>query len=125
MKPERMIGFVLLVGGVGLICWTAWSVYQVFSGLTTPPAVIDIDLKPISLPAGVTAPGAEPVEFDLLPAETVNRTTNMVVHLVLMGFLSAAGAKLANIGANLLRVVRVYLRESQVLAQMKPEDKPA
>ena len=123
MNAEKIIGFVLLVGGVGLVLWSVWSVYQVFSGQITPPMVVNFELKPISLPMNSSVPGIEmePLELDMFPTETMNQTTNMVLYLVLMGFISTAGAKLANVGANLLRVMRVYLREGKILEQLKTE----
>lgn len=124
MNTERVTGYILLVIGVGMVIYATWSVYRVFTGQVVPPSVIRLEAKPLTIPLSTSVPGleAEPVELDFLPVETIALTTNMAVHLLLMGFLSLAGGRLANIGAGLLRPVRVYLKESRVLEQLKPEE---
>ncbi|MCJ7827541.1 hypothetical protein MUP65_00135 [Patescibacteria group bacterium] len=114
----------MLVGGVGLILWSAWSTYQVYTGQQEAPTVFKISAEPISLPVPSQVPGMEvdPIELDFFPTEMIGQTTNMAIYLVLMGFLSLAGGRLASVGAKLLQTVKVYLRESKVLAEVKPTE---
>lgn len=122
---EKVIGYVLLVVGVGVIVFSAFNVYGVFTKRISPiqlfsfPAVT-VDLgKAISgnLPkelqnAQKDNPAQPPVE--LIPADMLNLTSNITAHVILMGFLVGIGHKLSSLGVQLLRPVTVKISNKEI-----------
>ncbi len=110
------------------------SVYQVFTGKQEPPKVFSLlaptlDLSAltpksssIKLPEGVSLPegGSLPSEislsgdslgqmpkFEIIPAKAFNQIINMSVYLLLMGFISSLGSKVAFIGVRMIKDIVV------------------
>lgn len=121
---ERIVGYILLVFGVGIILFSAWNVYGVFTKKIQPVQLfgfkgIGIDMGQIisnSLPrelsslAGTSAQPAQKTE--IIPAEMLNGLSNIMAQIILMGFIGGVGMKLASLGVMLLRPVEVKMKES-------------
>lgn len=135
MNSEKIIGYLLLTVGVGIIIVSTFSLYQVFSGQQKPPQVVQFEVPTISLPAqqsfqidlpegmelpeGITLPGlekqpAEGQEFKLLPDEAVNSLINMFIYLMLMGFIASSGVKIASIGIKMIKDIKVEIKEEKI-----------
>ena len=127
---ERVSGYLLLIGGIALITFAVVNVYFVFTDQMKPFPLFDfpsigIDLSSateISLSqelqdSGVTIGDAENQTQELLPGEVLSQTSNIIAHLILMGFLVNAGYKLASLGTQLLRpiVVKVKPNSNSIL----------
>ena len=135
MNTEKIIGYVLLVVGIGIIISSAFSVYQVFTGQKTPPQVVSFEAPSITLPGqqafeielpegmelpeGVSLPKTsasqgKPQELKILPDEMINQISNMSLHFLLMGFLVSVGAKIASIGTKMAKEIKVVIKEEKI-----------
>lgn len=128
----KVTGYGLLVIGIGLIVWATISVYGVFTGRAAPYKLFEFDGIGLDLSSLVPAPTIDssqppevrglPTEYgpqvpssqktEVVPPNLLNDTTNVFFHLVLMGFVSGAGFKIASLGTQLVRPVKVNLHES-------------
>lgn len=126
----KISGYTLLVIGIALIAWSVLSVYQVFTGKASAYKLfafdgIGLDLSALvgtqqvntsglpdnfELPARYLETGEAP-KTELVPSNLLNDTTNVIFHLMLMGFVASGGFKIASIGTMLVRPVKVTLRE--------------
>lgn len=118
---EKIIGYVLLAMGVGIILFSAGSVYGVFTKKIQPVQLfgfggIGVDMGQIinnALPKEL-APltGSQPTQkTEIIPAEMLNSLLNIMAEIILMGFVGGAGYKLASLGVMLLRPVEVKVKE--------------
>ena len=118
---EKASGFVLLIVGIVIIILSAFSVFSVFSGKMEPvnlfsfPAIsldasnlIGSDAPPEAREA-LKASGQAP-KLELIPADILNKTSNTMAHLLLMGFIASVGYKIGSLGAMLARPVVVKLK---------------
>lgn len=110
---EKWVGYSLLGVGLLIIVLAAFSVYQVFFGGAKPVQIFDFpaiglsvsDLVSQPIPGVATGPNAPKAE--LIPASVLNDTSNVIAHLLLMGFMVSVGSKIASLGVNLVRPIVV------------------
>ena len=126
---ERIIGYILLTLGILVIIFSGLSVYSVFTGRAKPIEIfhfqsISIDLSQMvkeNLPPEATKfmqqgqIRSKPTE--LLSADVLNDTSNILAHLMLMGFLVSVGFKLAQLGTYLIRPIVVKLKAKEMTAE--------
>ena len=117
---DRIIGYILFVAGILIILYSAFSVYRVFTKGFEPVRLFDfqgIGLDASSLigsdlsteqKALLNQSGAQS-KLEIIPANLINQTSNVMAHLLLMGFLASVGYKIANLGILMLRPVVVKL----------------
>lgn len=119
---EKIVGYVLLGIGIVLILLSLFNIYQVFTGGAKPVQVfqfggISLDIASAltgSLPAELTRGAklqAQPME--VIPAEMLNGVANLSAHVFFMSFIAGVGQRLATIGAQLLRPIKVALKEEK------------
>jgi hypothetical protein len=108
VKNERLTGFILLFVGLLLIIGALHLVYCVFTGITSPPEMFKIQSISLSIPSGT----GSPVSIELLSGEVVSKFVNMTVWYILMLFVLSAGGKIAGLGVELLRVIKVVVKGS-------------
>ncbi|MBN1262914.1 MAG: hypothetical protein JW991_01000 [Candidatus Pacebacteria bacterium] len=136
MNSEKLAGYLLLAVGLGVIVASAFSIYQVFTGLKTPPEVFSFEAPGITLPGqqnyqirlpegyelperfSLSDPGEKspPQELKLLPDEVVNGLVNMSIYLLLMGFLSSVGFKIAALGIKLVKEIKMVVSQDRIRA---------
>lgn len=107
---NKITGYILLVIGIAVIIFATFSVYSVFNGRSTPYNLFQFDGVSIpvsSLLGPEMASVSNAPDIELLKADVLNSTTNTIFHLLLMGFISSIGYKIAIIGANLVRPIVV------------------
>lgn len=130
MNSEKIIGYLLLALGIGIIIASTFSLYQVFTGQKIAPEVFQFEAPTISLPTtqqlqlpqdmelpeGFSFPQAEAQsqEFKVLPDEAINNLSNMFIYLLLMGFIASSGAKIATIGTKMAKDIKVVVKEEKV-----------
>ena len=118
---NKIIGYLLLIAGIVIIVFSSFSVYSVFTGKTQPIPLFDS--SGISLDLGSLLGNQMPLELDgvqkptlpsseLIKPELINKPLNLSTHLFLMGFLVNAGFKISSLGNQLLRPIKVKLKES-------------
>lgn len=112
---EKIAGYILLVSGILVIAFAAWSVFSVFTKKSTPVQLFSF--SGISLDASKLTGGAVPQskdsQMELIPSSLLNDTSNIFAHLFLMGFIAGIGHKIASLGVMLLRPVEVKVRTKE------------
>lgn len=142
MSGVKIGGTILIVCGVGFIVAATFFTYRVFSGVQNPPQVFQLQSPEISLPSastyqlqlpeglelpeGFSLPTAEknPVEsskLKLVPDELINGIANMSIYLLLMGFITSSGAKIANIGVKMVKDIKVEIKEEKIKTALKTQ----
>jgi hypothetical protein len=111
---EKVIGYMLLATGVATIIFTLFSVYRVFTNQTPPVQLFDFSSINIDLGRALNLPVApdQDLSQELVESDMINHPMNIFAHLLLMGFVSTIGFKLASLGVMLLRPIKVHLKES-------------
>jgi len=97
----KIVGYLLLVTGLGVILFAVLSGYSAFAKKSIPLKFFN--LAGISIQANKQA-GIPAME--IVPKTTINEVANLAAYLALMGFLINAGYKVALLGVGLLRPVR-------------------
>ena len=113
---EKITGYVLLGVGLVVILASALNIYLIFIGQAHPVQIfnfsgINLDL---STALGLPSTGLKTAPSELVSPALLNDTTNLFVHLFLVGFFVNVGAKIATLGIELLRPVVVKLKEKTV-----------
>lgn len=122
---EKIIGYLLLILGIGIIIYSAISVYRVFTNKAKPVALFNF--PPISLDLGSSLTASLPPELkqalnqqplpsqktEIFPAEILNSNMNIFAHLILMGFMASIGFKIASLGVMFLRPIVVKLKAKE------------
>lgn len=129
------MGYLLIILGVAVIAFAAANVYLVFTKQADPISLfeftgIELDLSQatqVNLPselqeAGIEITNQPSQKQEILPAGMLNATSNLLAHIVLMGFVVNVGYKIATIGTELVRpiIVKVRPNKSSILV---PRDK--
>jgi len=133
---EKIIGYILLVLGFIIIAYAGISTYFVFTGRMEPInlfAFPGISMDPAQFLQNSSLP--IPREYlqnttktEIIPAEMINRTSNIFAYIFLMGFLVTVGYKIASVGAMLVRPIVVHLKSKEASVtdaeeQVKPSEK--
>ena len=117
---EKIVGYILIILGIGVIIYSAFDVYLVFTGKKT--AITPFKLAGVSLDLGGFVGGAEQqqelktsgatLKSELLAPEVLNQPLNLTAHLLLAGFMASIGYKLSSLGVMLVRPIKVNLKTS-------------
>jgi hypothetical protein len=121
---EKIIGYILLVIGIITILSSALSVYQVFAKKGQPIQLFSfpsISVDATDLLGGDLPPAQRELaqkqlgqaKIDILPADILNKTSNIIAHLLVMGFIVNVGFKLASLGVMMIRPIKVQLNEQK------------
>lgn len=106
MRGEKAAGYTLLSIGLALVAASLYLLLTVFLGYATPPEIIeetDIAAEvPVSTPYGEAT-----VKMDL---GFVAKALNMGFWYLLCIALTSVGAKVAGLGVNLLRRVKIEVK---------------
>ena len=105
---NKIIGYLLLVIGLGLVFFAFTGMYQTF--VNKKPVVQVLQLKPLAIN---TQYGRVEMQADV-----INQTLNFVLFALFMLFLAAVGSKVAGIGNNLVKTERLC----ETLLLLKRED---
>ncbi|MCG2727507.1 MAG: hypothetical protein L6244_02505 [Candidatus Methanoperedenaceae archaeon] len=107
IKDYKAVGYALLIAGLILIIWAVYSMYNVYTGATPPPSVIEMKSVTISLPTGENAP---PIQTELISGSDSSKLVNMGLWFVLMTFVASAGGRISGIGVKLIREIKVEVK---------------
>jgi len=132
---EKVAGYLLLIAGVMIILFCGVNVYMVFTNklemvnvFRFPGIFIDskqlvntpeIDTSELTdeqarmVESMIENREKEDSQIEILPGVILNRTSNLIAHVVLMGFLASIGYKLASLGVLMLRPIVVKLKEKK------------
>jgi len=104
MKDEKIVGYVLLAIGIAMIFFSVYQMVQVFTGASPPPNLFNFsDIR-------LTMPG-ETESSLLISGEELNKLAAMVFWYMLMFFIMYAGGKIASLGVNMIREIKVEVKE--------------
>lgn len=106
-KDYKTVGYGLLIAGLVLIIWAVYSMYNVYTGATPPPPVVNMNSVTISLP---TAAGVPPVQTELISGKESSKLTNMGIWFTLMYFIASAGGRIGGLGTKLIREIKVEVK---------------
>ena len=107
VTTDKIIGYVLLVVGLILIIFAAYSMLDVFIGTREPPSILKINSITISVPVGL---GAPPEKIELLSGTDVSKIANLGLWYILMFFFASIGSKIGGLGVQLIREIKVVVK---------------
>lgn len=109
VNVEKIIGYLLLLIGLSVIVFSAFSVINVFKGRSQPYNLFSLPAISMNLSklAGQPVPPEANLEQELVAADIINKPTNLIAHLLFMGFITTVGFKIAQLGIMLVRPVKV------------------
>jgi len=120
MMGGKILGYFLISAGILILLSSAVSVYLVFTKQAKPVQLFDfpaISLDPNQfIPTfpqtleNQTLPKNNQKKAELIPASVINDSSNLLAHLLLMGFIASIGYKLASLGTMLVRPIVVKLK---------------
>ncbi len=103
----KIVGYCLLAAGVIVIIVAMVNVYNVFSGNQNAPQVAVLESIQVAVPAQGGSTGAT---IELFSGDVATKFVNMFIWYILMVFMMLGGSKLAGIGVQLLREIKVVLK---------------
>jgi len=112
---EKIIGYILLAVGILAMLIPAINVFQVFTGGAKPIEIFHFPGVSMDLSSMITAnipnnPALKQIpsmKTEILPADMINQSANLFAHVFLMGFIINLGYRLASLGIQLLRPIKV------------------
>lgn len=123
---NKILGFVLIASGIIIIAGTAIAAISVFTGKSNPPKVMAVTAPTINLPnaADTIDTSALPPEivnsikqpqqsqnsFKIFSDEDISKLVNIGIFYFLVMFLASSGAKIASIGTQLVRDIKVSVK---------------
>lgn len=115
---DRITGYILLFLGIGIVFFTLFNVYRIFTKKAKPVQIFTFDAISLDL-TNIAAQNAPQVKSgdlktEILPADVLNTSLNLIAHLFLMGFVGSTGFKISHIGTLLIRPIKVTLKEKVV-----------
>jgi hypothetical protein len=114
IKTEKVLGYILL--GAGLLCVliTAYNVYTVFTGASAAPQIFKMDA--IEIPATGNSPAVV-----LMSAQNLDRLMGLALWYILMFFFLQVGAKIAGLGIQLIREIKVSVKSKEGITSVPME----
>lgn len=120
------MGYLLLFLGLGIMVFCVINVFMVFTNRVKPISafnissdssestfnVNDIISKMQKNNPNVADELTRMPKLDLIPPEALNQALNLSSHFFLMSFLLGFGYKIANLGVQMIRVIKVKLKST-------------
>lgn len=106
MNVQKILGFALIAGGVGIILYSLYASFTFFTGSATPPEIFSPEASKLE-----TEGGGNPVSQllqeqlqGLLPVGLIPTMLNLTVWSIFSGLLMLGGGQIAGLGIKLLKV---------------------
>lgn len=106
----KIVGYALLTSGLIVILFAGFNVFNI---LSRNARAFDY----FNLPAIKVSLVPDTPEVEILPAAALNETSNLFAHLFALGLIVTIGAKVSSIGVEMLRPIKVNLREEKTNEQ--------
>jgi len=118
MNIQRILGFALLVGGIGIILYSLYASFTFFTGIATPPEIFSVDAQSSKVGEKVSQDFSldslqnlgnqipkllESQLQGMLPAGLIPKMLNLTVWSIFAGILMLGGGQIAGLGIKLLR----------------------
>lgn len=105
MSVQKILGFTLVIGGVGLILYSLYASFTFFMGSATPSEIFSAETSEAT--AGETGDQISRLLEEqlqgLLPAGAIPRMLNLTVWSIFAGLLMLGGGQIAGLGIKLLK----------------------
>jgi hypothetical protein len=123
---EKATGIILLIVGLAIIVFASFSAYQVFLNRRQPVKLFNTDgiyLDLSDFMGAESAPQTDeneqtatvqvkgPLKTQIVEPSLLNFSLNLAAYLVIMGFFVNVGFKVASLGVQFLRPIKVKVRE--------------
>jgi len=132
---EKVIGYILLTIGFLVLIFSAFNVYQVFTGQIKPVQLFNFEGISLNLGnmlgtgEGMTAEQqialnqqkAQIAPQELISSDLLNESSNLAALLFLMGFMASIGYKIGSLGIQMLRPIVVKVREAKQSSILDPK----
>ena len=97
LKNGRIVGYVLLTIGVIVIFFAIFEMIFVFTGSNASPKLFNF--------SDISTNGTV-----LISGQNMNRASDMLAWFILMVFIMWGGGKVASLGVNMLREIKVEIK---------------
>ena len=128
ISGEKIFGWIMLIVGLIIIFVSTFSLYQIFTGNSKPPAVFNTKSPSIKLPGsaiGVDSsqlPSGFPAsalnntsgEVKIVEDDVFNRYLNSGFFYLAMMFVTSSGMKISGIGVSLIKDIKVQVKEEKI-----------
>ena len=117
LKNGRIVGYVLLTIGVIVIFFAIFEMIFVFTGSNAAPKLFNF--------SDISTNGTV-----LVSGQNMNKASDMLAWFILMAFIMWGGGKVASLGVNMLREIKVEIKgalktvEEKETAKTEPETEP-
>ena len=98
LKNEKFVGYVLLTLGVALLVFSIFEMLYVYSGNGSPPKLFNFQDFTLS-------------STSVLQGSQLSLFLNLFFWLLLMFFVLFAGGKIASLGVNMIKDIKVQVKE--------------
>lgn len=105
MNIQKILGFALIAGGVGIILYSLYASFTFFTGSATPPEIFSPAASG-SQAGGGGNPVSQLLEEQLrglLPVGLIPTMLNLTVWSIFSGLLMLGGGQIAGLGIKLLK----------------------
>lgn len=116
---EKIVGYTLLLVGLMVIMYSAFSVFQVFTNQAQPVQLFNLPGVSMDLSKMISGFSPElsgvdlpPMEQEFASPEMINQPLNLFAHVTLMGFIASIGFRMANLGVLLVRTITAHVMTS-------------
>ena len=107
MKDEKVVGYVLLTVGVAMIFVSVYLMFNVFTGVRSPPVLVHFSDISIQVPSPEQT---EPIP--IVSGEALNGIVAIGLWYTFMFFIMFAGGRVGSLGVSLIKEVRVEVKEA-------------
>jgi len=112
----KLTGYILLIAGLAIICFSIYLTINVFTGKTNPPEIFKIEKK---VDVSVQGTDIKPVDIqtlrkelqkmlesgakEIIPMEPIMKLLNLITFSVFTSVLIFAGAQVSGLGIKLIK----------------------
>lgn len=111
---NKTVGYVLIFVGILIIIYSAWNVYNVFTGHGQPYDLFSLKSVSVDLGKVTGQTGNANLNQELIGSDVFNKPLNYTAYVILMGFLSTVGFRIATLGVYLARTLKVNVKQEKI-----------
>lgn len=113
-SSNKIVGYTLLAFGLIIILFSGFKVYRVFTGAENPYQIFSLAGISVDLGKAIGQTGDAKLTQELLNSDALNKPLNYAFYIMLMGFVSSIGFKIASLGVQLARTLKVSVKEKVI-----------
>lgn len=104
---EKIFGYILLCIGLACILFASFSMYHVFTDVSTPPEIFRLESVSLTTtPSGTSQSTAITIPFD----PEARKIVNMFLYYLLMLFMVIVGGKISSLGIQFIKEVKIKMK---------------